>query len=133
MDRPGAEPGLAACKAAVLPLSPSAHFKFLTIETNHYASFPGLSMSFSPGWIRTNSNSQKTLHSQALSIALEQIRQRYLCFVEHKLLFSWWTLTDRRPTNSLMELLFPELKAHYRLMLDSSWLPAQVPPLPNPS
>ena len=27
------------------------------------------------------------IHSQALSIALEQIRQRYLCFVEHKLAF----------------------------------------------
>ena len=45
-----------------------------------------------------------------------------MSFVEHKLLFSWWTLTDRRPTNSLMELLFPELKTHYRLMLDSRWL-----------
>lgn len=111
VDRPGAEPGLAACKAAVLPLSPSAHFKFLTVETNHYASFPGLSMSFGPGWIQTNSNSQKTFHSQALSIALsEQTRQRYLCLLSStNLPFGWWTLTDRRPTNSLMELLLPEL------------------------
>ena len=58
-------------------------------------------------------------HSQALSIALEQNRQRYLYFVEHNLLFSWWTLTNRKPTNSLMALLFPKLKALYRLMLDS--------------
>lgn len=62
------------------------------------------------------------IHSQALSIALsEQTRQRYLCLLSStNLPFGWWTLTDRRPTNSLMELLFPELKAHYRQMLDSN-------------
>ena len=61
------------------------------------------------------------IHSQALSIALsKQTRQRYLCLLSStNLPFGWWTLTDRRPTNSLMELLFPELKAHYRQMLDS--------------
>ena len=56
-----------------------------------------------------------------MSIALsEQTWQRYLCLLSStNLPFGWWTLTDRRPTNSLMELLFPELKAHYRQMLDS--------------
>ena len=53
----------------------------------------------------------------------KQTRQRYLCLLSStNLPFGWWTLTDRRPTNSLMELLFPELKAHYRLMLDSKTL-----------
>ena len=50
----------------------------------------------------------------------KQTRQRYLYLLSStNLPFGWWTLTNRRPTNSLMELLFPELKAHYRLMLDS--------------
>ena len=53
----------------------------------------------------------------------KQTRQRYLCLLSStNLPFGWWTLTDRRPTSSLMELLFPELKAHYRLMLDSKTL-----------
>ena len=64
----------------------------------------------------------------------KQTRQRYLYLLSStNLPFGWWTLTDRRPTNSLMELLFPELKAHYQQMLDSKMLPEQVPPLPNPS
>ena len=65
---------------------------------------------------------RQKIHSQASSIALsEQTRQRYLCLLSStNLPFGWWTLTNRRPTNSLMELLFPELKTHYRLMLDSN-------------
>ena len=61
------------------------------------------------------------LHSQASSIALsEQTRQRYLCLLSStNLPFGKWALTNHRPTNSLMELLFPELKAHYRQMHDS--------------
>lgn len=53
----------------------------------------------------------------------KQTRQRYLYLLSStNLPFGWWTLTNRRPTNSLMELLFPELKTHYRLMLDSKKL-----------
>ena len=53
----------------------------------------------------------------------KQTRQRYLYLLSStNLPFGWWTLTDRRPINSLMELLFPELKTHYRLMLDSKTL-----------
>ena len=64
---------------------------------------------------------RQKIHSQASSIALsEQTRQRYLYLLSStNLPFGWWTLTNRRPTSSLIELLFPELKAHYRLMLDS--------------
>ena len=40
------------------------------------------------------------LHSQASSIALEQIRQRYLCFVEHKLAFQLVDL-DRSQADQL--------------------------------
>ena len=73
--------------------------------------------------IRRSTNNElmaHKLHSQASSIALEQTRQRYLYLLSSTNLPSgWWTLTDRRPTNSLMKLLFPELKTHYRLMLDS--------------
>ena len=46
--------------------------------------------------------------------------------------FGWWTLTNRRPTNSLMELLFPELKAHYQRMLNSqnlTWYDSNVRPI----
>ena len=40
VDRPGDDPGLAACKAAVLPLSLSAHFQIFWlgwVESNHHA------------------------------------------------------------------------------------------------
>ena len=53
----------------------------------------------------------------------KQTRQRYLYLLSStNLPFGWWALTDRRPTNSFMELLFPELKTHYRLMLNSQKL-----------
>lgn len=58
--------------------------RILTVETIHYASFPGLSMSFGPGWIRTNSNNQQWL--------------------------GWWAplpQTLRRQINSLVRLLVP--------------------------